>query len=555
MRGLILILTATLWPFAPALAADVSPMKPLGDVPVFHEEAAEAGINSGYDGPFEFFVGGGGAAFDCNGDGYPDVFLAGGKNPAKLYVNRSTQGGVLKFEDKALLSPEDQGLLTNVTGAYPLDIDGDGLVDLVVLRVGGNLLLKGGPNCTFTVANTVWAFDPAKAWGTAFAARWEAGAKFPTLAFGYYVDQQAPGAPWGTCEDNALYRPQAGDKPDYSVKTLLVPGFCTLSMMFTDWNRSGLPSLRVSNDRQYYRGGAEQLWKVEPGKTPRLYGPADGWRKFSIFGMGIAEADLDGDGYPIYALTSMGDTMLQKLDDDAKADPNGASPVYHDIAFERGATAHRPYTGGDLKPSTGWHSEFADFNNDGLLDLFIAKGNVEQMPDFAAFDPNNLLLGQFNGKFAEAGDAAGIALNRKGRGALVADFNLDGMLDLLVVNRGANVSLFRNLGARRNDGGVMPMGNWIEVRLADKGGNVDAVGAKINVKTGTKVQTRTVSVGGGHASGHAGWVHVGLGTAERAEIRVTWPDGEQSAPYRVFAGQFVVVARGAKAAAYWYAGR
>jgi len=177
------------------------------------------------------------------------------------------------------------------------------------------------------------------------------------------------------------------------------------------------------------------------------------------------------------------------------------------------------------------------------------------MPDFAAFDPNNLLLGQWNGKFVEAGEAAGIALNRKGRGALIADFNLDGNLDLLVINRGSNVTLFRNEGTLRADGGVMPMGNWIEIRLKQKDGNVDAVGAKINVKTGTRVQTRTVEVGGGHASGHAGWVHLGLGNAERAEVRVTWPDGEESAPYRVFADQFVVIERGAKGAAYWYPGR
>jgi hypothetical protein len=59
--------------------------------------------------------------------------------------------------------------------------------------------------------------------------------------------------------------------------------------------------------------------------------------------------------------------------------------------------------GGDSKPSTGWHSEFADFNNDTLTDLFIAKGNVQAMPDFASFDPDNLLLGSFDGKFHEKG--------------------------------------------------------------------------------------------------------------------------------------------------------
>ena len=126
-------------------------------------------------------------------------------------------------------------------------------------------------------------------------------------------------------------------------------------------------------------------------------------------------------------------------------------PRYTDIAWERGATAHRPYTGTDLNPFTGWHSQFEDFNNDGNLDLFIAKGNVEKMPDFAGFDPDNLLLGQSDGKFVEAGKQAGIAIATKGRGAVVADFNMDGMLDLVVVNRGGPVSVFRNHGAL-NDG-------------------------------------------------------------------------------------------------------
>ena len=377
--------------------------------------------------------------------------------------------------------------------------------------------------------------------------------KFPTLAIGHYVDRNAPGSPYGTCEDNSLYRPQPGDKPDYSVRTPLAPGFCALSMLFTDWNRSGTPSLRVSNDRQYYRGGEEQMWRIEPGKPPKLYTRADGWRHVSIFGMGIAEGDIDGSGYPEYALTSMGDTKLQKLDPDEGG--RGEFPVYRDIAGEVGATAHIPYAGGDKRPSTGWHSEFADFNNAGLLDLFISKGNVAQMPDFAAFDPNNLLLGQWNGKFAEAGAQAGIALNRQGRGALIADFNLDGKLDLLVVNRAAPASLFRNLGADDGAGGVMPMGNWTEIRLVEPNPNRNAVGAHIAVKTGTRTQMRTVQIGGGDASGHAGWVHVGLGTAERAEIRVQWPDGEWSYPYRVFANQFVVLDRTKPQAEYWYAGR
>jgi len=542
----------TRWFWLLAFASTPALADPLNaDVPVLHEEADAAGLHQTYDGPWEHFVGGGGAAFDCDGSGFPSVFLAGGKNPAKLFVNKSSHGGPLKFEERPLdIEPR---LLTGVIGAYPLDIDGDGLTDLFVLRVGENLLLKGGPHCTFTLANKAWNFTGDSGWTTAFAATWEKGAKFPTLAIGHYVDRYAPGSPYGTCEENSLYRPQPGDAPDYSARTPLTPGYCALSMLFTDWNRSGAPSLRVSNDRQYYRGGEEQLWRMNPDKPPKLYTPAEGWRHVSIFGMGIAEGDLDGSGFPQYVLTSMGDIKLQKLN--REQSEHGEFPVYEDIAGELGVTAHIPYTGGDKKPSTSWHAEFADFNNDGLLDLFISKGNVAQMPDFAANDPNNLLIQQWSGKFAEAGDKAGVAESAPSRGAVIADFNLSGNLSLLVMHRGAPVSLFRNLGAGDGKGGVLPPGNFLEIRLAEPGPNRDAVGAHIAIKTGTRTQMRNVQIGGGDASGHLGWVHVGLGTAERAEIRVQWPDGEWSYPYRAFANQFIVVDRTKPQPDYWYPGR
>ena len=67
-----------------------------------------------------------------------------------------------------------------------------------------------------------------------------------------------------------------------------------------------------------------------------------------------------------------------------------------------------------------------------------------------------------------------------------------------------------------------------------------------------RTQSRTIQIRGGDASGHAGWVHVGLGSAERAEIRVQWPDGEWSPSYRVFANQFVVVDRLKPQASNWY---
>ena len=86
----------------------------------------------------------------------------------------------------------------------------------------------------------------------------------------------------------------------------------------------------------------------------------------------------------------------------------------------------------------------------------------------------------------KAGDEAGIACNAKGRGALIADFNLDGRLDILQINRGSNALLYRNLGAKNGDGPPLPMGNWSEIRLIEPNPNRNAVGAKISIKTGTR---------------------------------------------------------------------
>lgn len=529
------------------------------DIPHMQEQAELAGVKHTYRGPWEFFVGGGVASFDCNGDRMPDLFFAGGSESAQLFVNESKTGGALKFSpvELAALSTNER---TKVLGAYPINIDNDAHTDLVVLRLGENIVLKGAPDCTFSKANKEFALEGGRDWSTSFAAIWEAHADFPTLAFGNYVDRTAPGSPWGTCSANKLARPANAATPgadatnrskvmvpDYNGTQDLTPGHCALSLLFTDWNKSGQPSLRITNDRQYYRGGQEQLWRLDAGRSPRQYSSSQGWKRLRIWGMGIAEADLDQDGLPEYALSSMGDTMLQTLAPDVDED----RPTYRDAAFEKKMTAHRPYTGTDLNPSTGWHTQFADLNNDTHLDLFIAKGNVEAMPDFAAFDPDNLLMGDGEGKFVENGDKAGIALDTRGRGAAVVDLNADGMQDLVVVNREANASMFRNMGAQ-TEWGHRPMGNWVAIELRNGKTNVDAIGAKISIKTGNVTQSRMLQIGGGHASGQLGFTHVGLGVAERASIRVQWPDGDWSHEYRVFANNFVQLTKGQPKALYWY---
>ena len=507
--------------------------------PHYVDETATAGVSHTYDGGSTFFVGGGVAVFDCNDDGRPDLYLAGGSNPAALYRNDSPTGGALRFTP--LADPVTD--LTGVSGAYPLDVDGDGKVDLAVLRVGENELLRGLGDCRFERANEAWGFDGGNEWTTAFSAKWEGSAALPTLAIGNYVALDPSGKPSTECADNALVRPNAGGTA-YAPAIPLTPGYCTLSMLFSDWDRSGRRDLRVTNDRHYYVDGEDQLWRVATGEPPRLYTDADGWVAMQIWGMGIASYDVTGDGYPDVFLTSQGDNKLQTL----TVGPD--QPAYRDIALKRGVTSARPFTGGDVLPSTAWHPEFQDVNNDGYVDLFVSKGNVSAVPDYATRDPSDLFLGQRDGTFVEGADAAGIVSFDRGRGAALADFNLDGMLDLVELNLGAPVKVWRNVGSG-DAAKPAPMGNWLGLRLSEPGPNRDAIGAWLEVKVGDVTQRRELTVGGGHIGGQLGWVHYGLGPASDAQVRVQWPDGEMGPWLSVKANQYVDIERGATEARPW----
>ena len=394
----------------------------------------------------------------------------------------------------------------------------------------------------FERANEAWAIDGGNEWTAAFSATWEAGATLPTLAFGNYVDIDDDNARTGSCSDSSLIRPANG--PDYGPPLNLTPGWCTLSILFSDWDRSGRADLRVANDKHYYRDGEEQLWRIAEGEAPHLYTRDEGWKKMQIWGMGIASFDLTGDGLPEVFLTSQADNKLQSLADGA------AQPAYTDIAIRRGVTAHRPFAGDQVYPSTAWHPEFQDVNNDGFIDLFISKGNVEAMPEYAAEDPNNLLLGQPDGTFVESAEAAGMLSVGRTRGAALADFNLDGMLDLVEVNRRENVKLWRNVGWGTS-AAAEPMGEWIALRLDQPGPNGDAIGAWVQLRIGDYLVEREVTVGGGHAGGQLGWIHFGLGESQRAEVRVVWPDGTTGLWMKLETGGWWIIERGAAEARGW----
>jgi hypothetical protein len=158
------------------------------------------------------------------------------------------------------------------------------------------------------------------------------------------------------------------------------------------------------------------------------------------------------------------------------------------------------------------------------------------MPDFAALDPSNLLLQQSDGRFFEAGHLSSLASFKRGRGGMVVDLNGDGLLDVLQVNRWDKAQIWRQLPTEATKGN-----RWLQLKLAQNMSNRDAVGAWVEVKIGEKIIRQELTVGGGHASGHLGWMHFGLGTVQDVQVRVQWPQAGWSEWMPVKADNFYTV--------------
>ncbi len=510
--------------------------------PVFEEFASAAGLDHTYQADADFVVGGGGAAFDCDGDRDADLILAGGTGSVALFRNVTGDPGIgpdITFKRVTAFPATLGAEARRVTGTYALDVDGDGIVDLALLRFGRNRFLKGLGDCRFEVANAAWGLTDTGTWSTALAATWQPGMSHPTIAIGNYVDRSKPLEKTGNCEPGLIARPApggVGTRPQYGSVQDIRPSHCPLSMLFVDWRGDGRPDLRISNDRQYADpDGAEQLVRLA-GSRATPYSAADGWVSDRIWGMGLAATDIDGDGHPEIAATNMAENRLYTL---AKAGPS-PRPTFEDRAWPLGASAQRPYSGGDPRPSTSWHTTFADFNADGYQDLLIIKGNVDTMKQFAAYDPDSLLLGTPEGRFVEVGDQARIDLNTMGRGGAVADFDRDGCLDIVVVNRNQPVSFFRNMSCPDKTAG-----NSLSVRLIGTDGNTRGVGARLELEADGRLQTKDVTVGGGHGGASLVPTHFGLGSGDTARLRVRWPNDDLSSWFQVRAGNHYAYRQGA----------
>ena len=389
-------------------------------------------------------------------------------SPAGAIRRRSTattarSGGALRFS--RLADPATD--LTAVTGAYPLDIDGDGKVDLVgAPRSAAWTCCAASAAAGSRTANAAWAFDGGTGWTTAFSATWEGSATLPTLAVRQLRQLDAPASRPTRAPTTRCYRPDAGGQRLRARRSRSRPATARCRCCSaTGTGRAGA-TCGSRNDRHYYIDGEEQLWRVAPGEPPRLYTEADGWVPMQIWGMGIASYDMTGDGYPEVFLTSQGDNKLQTLD---------RRPEPADVPRHRPQARRRPRPSRSPAatscPSTAWHPEFEDVNNDGFVDLFVTKGNVERAARLRRARPEQPVPRPARRHVRRGGRGRrDRRLRRAGAGAALADFNLDGLLDLVVVNR-RRPSRCGATSARATRPTPAPMGHWLGVRLQQPGPN------------------------------------------------------------------------------------
>jgi hypothetical protein len=170
----------------------------------------------------------------------------------------------------------------------------------------------------------------------------------------------------------------------------------------------------------------------------------------------------------------------------------------------------------------GWSTGFADFDNDGLDDLWVVNGHtLEDEADATKLRLQRMqLFRQISDEgFFDLGEAASksIAVPLVGRGGASADFNGDGLVDLLAVECGGRPRLLRNASASP--------GNHLVVQLRQPGPNTRALGAIVRVTTPAGTQMRQVGGQAAYLSQDMLDPLFGLGEADRASIEVVWPDG------------------------------
>jgi hypothetical protein len=528
----------------------------MDDFPTFRDVASKVGLNlmnlSG-EGRNDYIIeanGNGAAFFDYDNDGDLDVLITNGST-LKRYANGGdpvvalyeNAGGVfIDRTAKAGLNKRGWG-----SGVCVADYDNDGYQDFYVTAYGPNFLFRNKGDGTFEERAALAGVSDRR-WGTNCAfGDYDRDGHVDLYVANYVAFDEKTIARRGSescvymgvlkvfCgpkglkgEADVLYRNNGdGTFTDATVKAgIKDPDYYGFGVVFSDFDNDGWPDIYVANDSvpnllfHNKRDGTFEEMGLISGTSLNLFGQAQA-------GMGVAVGDYDGNGYfDIYVTNFAEDTntLYQNL--------GGMS--FLDVTAPSGASRAS-------RSNLGWGTGFADFDNDGWPDLFVANGHVypdvDQLKETSRYlQPKELYRNLGDGHFIEVVGLKGgdLAIPRAARGAAFGDFDNDGDIDVLVVNSNGVPSLYRNDGGNRN--------SWIGFRLVGTSSNRDAIGARIEIEAGGRTQVGEVRSGGSYLSHNDMRVHFGLGSAKGVDrIRVRWPSGKTETLSGMDAGQYVTI--------------
>jgi hypothetical protein len=489
--------------------------------------------------------GSGVALLDYDNDGWLDIYLLNGSTfpalkgkepaPRAMLFHNNHDGTFTDVTEKAGVANERWGF-----GVAVADYDNDGWSDIYVANYGKNRLYHNNHDGTFTdvaemagVALRGWSTGPT--WGDydrdglvdLFVPGYvKFDAEHPPMAGQAGVSASAcqfRGVSFLMCGprglpgegDHLFHNSGDGTFIDVSKKAGVSDpqNYYGLASVFVDADDDGWLDLAVANDsvpRYLYRNRHDGTFE----DVSYLSGFALTNEGLAQASMGIAVGDFNRDGRLDFFVTTFSDDYKTLYRNDGDFN-------FSDVTYPAGL-------GRTTIPFLGWGAGFLDFDNDGLLDIFVANGHVypsvDQRDWGTTWAERPQLFRNLDGtKFQEVPPAtgSGLALVVPARGAAFGDLFNDGHIDVVLNNMDSTPALLRNVVKNGN--------HWIAFKLVGGAKSPrDAVGAAVFLTAGGFRQRGDVLSGGSYGSSSDPRVHFGLGTASKIErVEIRWPDGKK----------------------------
>jgi hypothetical protein len=524
------------------LRAALSPAKAAAPFSRFVDVAHAAGLKDAiiYGEPDRFTyivesMATGCAFLDYDNDGWMDIFILGGRTLAgtppgcgnRLYHN-NRDGTFTDVTAKAGLA--DPGWAQGVCVG---DYNNDGFEDLFLTYYGQNRLYRNNGDGTFTdVTAKAGLLHPKTRYSTGctfldynrdglldlFVSNYlefdMATAAKPSLAVPHCNYEGIPTycGPGGLPKaQNYLYRNNGdGTFTDVSKESGIAAqrGSYGLTAISFDADEDGWPDILVvcdSSPSLLLMNNHDGTFREE-ALFRGLALSGDGQQ---MAGMGGALGDYNLDGHTDVVKTHFYDQATGLYRNDGKGN-------FDDVTIPAGINKETRFV--------GFGAGIVDFDNDGYPDILVTTGTVypeiaRVSPRFPARSPRILFRNQGDGTFIQMGDEAGpgISAIHCSRGAAFGDFDNDGDMDVLIMNVNEPPTLLRN--------DAPPGNHWIKIRLEGTKSNRSAIGARVLVRYGGKVQVQEVLSGCSFLSSNDPRLHFGLGAATTADVEVHWPSG------------------------------